>query len=158
MKLDKKTGFLILGAIAVLALIIIFYGYFASLSPSLPSGGGPSGSSTGLTPTYAPQGQLVSGFPPALILDDAARVTNSYAISSSNANQYTAVWNSSSSVASLYAGYKNYFTANGWTVTNDSVAQLGQHSLGAQNGSATVNILITTAGAGTQVIIGYLKR
>jgi hypothetical protein len=157
MKLDKKTGMLILGAVVVLALIFIFYGYFLSLQTNYPNGGSPI--TQGSTPTYAPAGQLVAGFPPALILDDAARISNSYSVSySANTNQYTAVWTSSSSMASLFTAYQNYFKQNGWAIGNTFTGRTTLRSVYATKGNIGAEVVIAAQGTASQVTISYATQ
>src|ERR1700690_4012109 len=44
------------------------------------------------TPTYAPSGSVVKGFPQDMIIDAKAKIANSYALSySASLNQYTAI-------------------------------------------------------------------
>jgi len=160
MKLDQKTGFLILGAVVVLALIIISYGYYTSLPGPVTTGGQTAGQNPpGPAPTYAPQGQVVAGFPQKLILDPGATVSNSYSLSySANNNQYTAVWNSSSSMASLYSTYKNYFQNNGWTITNDFVSIPTVRGIAGKSGTNVASVVITAQNKGSQVTISYLAQ
>lgn len=159
MKLDKKTWMLILGAIVVLALIFILYGYFISLQTGYPNGGAPISQSQNPSPTYAPAGQLVAGFPPALILDNAARVSNSYSVSyAANTRQYTAVWNSSSSMSSLFTEYQNYFTQNGWAIGNTFAARPTLRSIYATKGSIGAEVVITAVGSASNVTISYVGQ
>ena len=105
---------------------------------------------------FAPKGTVTSGFPMQLILDKAAAVTNSYSINySASGNQYTAQWNSSSSMTSLYNTYKQYLPANSWTITNDLTKYAGLRGLYATNASSAVNIVITAQGKGAQVVVTY---
>ena len=51
----------------------------------------------------------------------AAAISGSYSINySSSTNQYTAQYDSSNTLVSLYNSYKTYFGTNGWMVTNSS--------------------------------------
>ena len=110
-------------------------------------------------PVYAPQGQLTPQFPKELILDNAAVVNDSYAISySSSTNQETAVWTSSSSMLSLYASYKQYLPANGWTITNDITKYSTNRGLYARKDSSELVISIVTENKGSQVTIGYVTK
>jgi N-acetylneuraminic acid mutarotase len=104
---------------------------------------------------YAPSGQIIYGFPTQLILDSTAAITNSYSIaSSSTVVQYTVEWNSSNSMTSLYNTYKQYLTANGWTITNVTT-QSTAVSLSAGNTSSSLNIVINARGNGAQVLLSY---
>lgn len=115
----------------------------------------------GPVPVYAPQGQTVQGFPKQLILDNAAAVVNSYSVThSASSSQYTAQWNSSSSVTALYNAYKQYFSANGWTIVHDVTQYANARALYATNASSDVSVSVTSAGkeSGTQVSLTYLSR
>ncbi len=162
-KLDKKTGFLILGAVVALALIVILYAYFASLPAPSPSGGGQAAGPSGPAPVYAAAGQLVAGFPSTLILDNAAKVSESYSIGySASLNQYTAQWNSSSSMASLDILYQNYLSKNGWRITKQSTNRPAFspefRGIYATNGSYDANVTIVAEGTGAEVTITYLAK
>src|SRR5690242_1695453 len=69
MHLDTKTGALIIAAVAILVIIFVVAFAFKSNKPA--SNTGP-GANVPVTPVYAPQGQVVAGFPTELILDNAA--------------------------------------------------------------------------------------
>ena len=108
-------------------------------------------------PVFAQQGQLVPNFPKNLILDNAAVISGSYSINySSSTNQYTAEYNSSSSMASLYAQYKQYLPANGWTITNDITKFSSSRGLDATNASSSVAVAVVSEKTGSQVTITYL--
>lgn len=157
----QKPAWVVWVGVAFLAAVIIL----SIISPSLWRGAAPGvPQKTGPQPTYAPQGQLIPGFPKELILDSAARVGNSYSINySASGNQYTAAWNSSSSVAALFNQYKTYLPANGWVVPAGS-ARSGKYgaSLFATNANpaSVVNISIVPAasGNGAQVTISYVAK
>lgn len=125
---------------------------------------GPGGQNNGqhpqaAAPVYAPQGQIVTGFPRELILDSIAGVNNSYSVNySAGVNQYTAQWNSSNSMAALYDAYEQYLPANGWTITNDVKTQSWFRGLYATNASAEVSIAISTQGKGSQAVVTYLAK
>ncbi len=142
---QKKT--VIIAAIVVVAVILGVSWYFFG-RPTPPRA------------TFAPQGALISGFPQNLVLDTAAAINNSYSIAySGNLNQYTANWVSSSSMDALYGKYLQYFTANGWTITNSSTAIAGFRGLYAVNPSADVNVAMSNVGAGgLRVTVSYVKK
>jgi hypothetical protein len=109
---------------------------------------------------HAPTGQLITGFPKELILDDASQMNNSYSINySSSTNQYTAEWVSSSSLASLYAKYQAYAPANGWTVMNHANLPTlkGVYATNAST-SVAMNVIITPQGKGSKVTITYVTK
>jgi len=111
------------------------------------------------SPVFAPQGQLVPEFPKSLILDSNAAVSDSYSINySSSTNQYTAVYDSSSTVTALYNQYKEYLPANGWTITNDITKYSTSRGLYASNASSDVAVGIVTQGIGSQTTITYLLK
>ena len=113
---------------------------------------------TGSAPAYAPQGQLVANFPKELILDNAAVISDSYAINySTSTNQSTAVWNSSSSMDSLYQSYKQYLPAHGWTITNDITKYATSRGLYATKGTTeVVSVSIVTQHKESQVTVTYV--
>ncbi len=114
---------------------------------------------TGPAPVFAPQGQLTPNFPTALILDPQAEINSSYSINyDASTNQYTAEWNSSSSMASLYNNYKTYFGANGWTITNNITKYSSSRGLYASNASSDVAVGIVSLGNDSQVTISYITN
>jgi hypothetical protein len=152
--MDTKTGALIILAVAVIVGIVI-YAFVQSPGSSTPSTT-PSPTPVAIaTPSYAPQGQLAAGFPQSLILDSGANISASYTIAGSSQNQYTAEWNSKSSMAAEYSAYKTYLTANGWTITNDNAGHVTFQALYASNASATVSVGVVAAASGSQVTVSY---
>lgn len=149
MRPGAKTWILVVAAVAVI-VAIVFY------ARSGPRSAAPS--SVGV-PVYAPQGELTPGFPKQLVLDSAAAVTNSYSIDySSTTNQYTAAWDSSSSMSSLYYTYKAYLPANGWAIVNDTTKYPASRGLYAQNASSDVSVAIIAQTTGSQVFVSYLTK
>jgi len=151
---DKRRGNVLIwigvGALIVIILLILFWKPNASQAPS----GG-----TGVNqpmPTFAAQGQVAQGFPTSLILDSAALVGPSFSIDYSQANQYTAQYASTMSVATLFAKYKTYLAANGWTITNQK-AKTSFDSVYATNATSSVNVVITPATGGSQVVVTFDK-
>lgn len=151
-----KAAILVVLAVAIAAAVVVFL----RPAPRAPGGGansapepaGPVG-----VPAYAPQGEVTPGFPKQLILDSSAAVTQSYAIHySSSTNQYTAQWNSSSSMTALCDAYKQYLSANGWTITNDITQYAVSRSLYAENASSDVAVSIVKASEGTQISVTYV--
>jgi hypothetical protein len=142
------------GAVVVIALA-------AGVAWHFYGGGGASNeAAAGPVAVHAPTGQLVPGFPQALILDDAAQVNNSYSINySTSTNQYTAEWSSSSSLASLYAKYQNYAAVNGWTISN-SADYPTLKGIYATNASATaaMNVIMTPQDKGSEITISYVAQ
>ena len=151
MKKDEKRTWAWIGAaVVILALIAVFSGKLGNLTAPA----GPSGP----TPVYAPQGQLVGGFPKALILDQNAAVSNSYSINySAGINQYTAQWTSSMSLNNLFSAYQSYFSGNGWKVSN-VMAYPKAKGMHAENASSTVGISITDNVKSRAVTITYVAK
>jgi len=146
---------LIVVAVAILAGIILY----VSLrnGPSAPAAQ-PSTTALG-SPAFAPKGELVSGFPKELILDNSAAITGSYSINySSSTNQYTAEWNSSSSMSALYDAYKAYLPAHDWSILNDITKFPTSRGFYVRNASSDVSVAIIAQGNGAQVVLTYLAK
>lgn len=153
----ERTWVLI--AIAVAAMVgIIWYarmenGAPASRTIATSTSGTPAGSVA-----FAPNGQLVAGFPKSLILGSAA-VSGSYSINySSTTHQYTVEWNSSSSMESLYEAYKAYLPSHGWNIVNDITKYAASRGLYARNASSDVSVAVIATGNGSQISIAYLEK
>ncbi len=110
-------------------------------------------------PVYAPEGELVPQFPKVLILDPAAAVSQSYSINySPTTNQYTAEYDSSSSILSLYAAYLQYLPSNGWTITNQLTSYSNSRGVSATDASSSVEVSVVAQSGGSQVTIGYVTQ
>ena len=119
----------------------------------------PVASQSGPAPVFAPQGQLVPEFPKGLILDSTAAISGSYSINyASSTNQYTAEYNSSSSMASLYAQYKQYLPANGWTITGTLTTHPTFNVIAASQGNNQLQVVVNTQSKGSQVTITYVAQ
>lgn len=157
MSTKTKTVILVVAAVAVILGII----WYVSLLkwPSAPAAP-PSTSPFALgSPAFAPKGELIPGFPKSLILDNGAAINGSYSINySSSTNQYTAEWNSSSSMGSLYEAYKTYLPAHGWDILNDITKYPTSRGLYARNASSDVSVAIIGQGNGSQVVLTYLAK
>lgn len=148
----QKKAWIWIGVAIVIVVVGILIIWAVQKPSSQPAASNP-------VPSYAPMGQLVAGFPKELILDPAAQIGTSYSINySASTNQYTAQWNSSSSMTSLYGQYKSYLQTNGWTITNDVTKYSASRGLYATQGSAEVSVAIMQQGKGSQVIVGYLMK
>ncbi|GEM_PF-4254932 len=109
-------------------------------------------------PVYAPAGELTPGFPKDLILDDAAKVSNSYTIGYNAAlNQYTAIFNSEKSAADLSDSYKSYFSKNGWTIVNQTTGA-SSRGIYAKKSNLIVSVSILTKDKSRQVAVSYLTK
>lgn len=136
---------------AIVVLVLIGVAFGAMWRP------GQSGSPT--APTYGPTGGLVSGFSQNLVLDQSPSITNSYSIpQSGTSTQYTANWNSSSSMSSLYAAYQSYFKQNNWTFLGQDASHASYRNIEATNGTQYVNVTILAQGKGSQVMVSYLEK
>lgn len=119
----------------------------------------PTATSTSPAPVYAPQGQLVPEFPKDLIIDDTAAISGSYSIGySSTTNQYTAQFNSSSTVTALYNQYKTYLAAHNWTITGSLTTRPTFDAISASQGSSTLQVVISKMSKGSQVTITYVVK
>jgi len=147
---DPKVFWVWVGIVVVVMIVVAFFIWRPGAKPQVASGP---------VPVYAPQGQLVPQFPPSLILGTSTIVNGSYAINyTSSTNQYTVEFNSSSSMASLYTSYKQYLSANGWTITNDITKYPTSRGLYASNTSSSVTVGIAQNNKGSQVTISYVVQ
>ncbi len=148
----NKINWKIVAWVAVVVVVVAAVVWYI-VSPGTPA------AKPAVPATYAPQGQLIPNFPQQLVLGTGTAVTNSYVINySSSTNQYTAQWDSSSSMATLYAMYKQYLPKNGWTLTNDVANIPTLRAVAAEEGTASMSVVITTAGQGSQVVLTYLSQ
>jgi hypothetical protein len=112
---------------------------------------------TGPVPAFAPQGQLVPNFPKGLILDNGAIINGSYSINySSSTNQYTAEYDSSSTVTALYNNYQSYLPQNGWTITGSLATHPTFDAIAATQNNNQLQVVISTKNKGSQVTITYV--
>lgn len=110
-------------------------------------------------PVYAPQGQLVPQFPKNLILDSNAVISGSYSIGyASTTNQYTAQYNSSSTVTSLYNEYQSFLSQNGWTINGVITTSPSYDLISASQPNSQLQVLINEQSEGSQVVITYLLK
>lgn len=148
----------------VLWLIVVLVAITAAAFFVFPNGGGQeyvSQTSTGQpnpnAPTYSPTGQ-VAGLPAELGFSQNQTSSNYGMSYSATTNQYTAEWDSSSSMITLFNDYKTYLTSNGWTITNQTSLN-GLYGLYASNPSSTVNVAITPDGnGGSNVDLSYTTQ
>jgi hypothetical protein len=151
---DKRRGNVLIWigilALIVIVLLVIFW------KPSQPAA---PATQPQPQPTYAPQGQVVAGFPQELVLDPNAKVGSSYSINySASTNQYTAEWASSMSMASLFGKYKTYLSSNGWTITGQS-GKATLDSVYATDASGDVaNVVISPRATGNEVVVSYVAH
>jgi len=149
---DNRKGniWVWVGIVIVVVIVVLLFVWKPTKAPTVVPPG---------TPVHAPQGQVVAGFPQNLILDNAAQVGNSYSVNySSSTNQYTAAWNSSSSLTVETAAYQKYLQANGWKVTPNPVRQATIRALSASNSAAILLVNIVAQGTGSQVTVTYVTK
>ncbi len=149
----RLTLWITIGVVIVAAILILasFLGHRqgTQMTQNLPSP----------TPVYATQGEVVPSFPKELILDPQASVQNSYSLNySSTTNQYTAEWNSSTTMPTLFAKYQAYLQKNGWTIVNQITNYPALRGLYATNASSDVNVAITPLGGGSQATVSMVAR
>ncbi len=114
---------------------------------------------TGPKPVYAPQGQLVPEFPKDLILDNNVVIGGSYSIGySTTTNQYTAQFNSSSTVTALFNQYKTYLAANNWTIAGSLTTRPTFDAISASQGDNQLQVMIVKQTKGSQVTITYVVK
>lgn len=157
MSRGKRISLLIVVAVVVIAGMVLY----ASLANRQASPiAANSSSATSGSPVFAPKGQITLGFPKELILDSNPSVDGSYSVSyASGTNQYTAEWNSSSSMVALYDAYKTYLPTHGWAVINDIVKYAASRGIYATNASSdVVSVAITVAGNGSHASVTYIAK
>lgn len=109
--------------------------------------------------SYAASGELVQGFPSALILDSGAKVSDSYSLGyNAGLDQYTAIFNSNQSLADLYASYQSYFSQNGWTITNQITKYPTSRGVYAQKDKNDASVAIFDETTTRQVTVSYVVR
>jgi hypothetical protein len=150
---DPKRVWAWVGVIIVVIVVIAWVLW-------MPKFGSHQAATTSPMPVYAPQGQLVPQFPKALILDSNAAISGSYSIGySSSTNQYTAEYDSSSTVTSLYKMYQTYLAQNNWTVTGSLTTHPTFDVIAATQGNDQLQVVISTVvGGGSQATITYVAQ
>jgi hypothetical protein len=104
-------------------------------------------------------GPACSPVPQGSILDSNAAVKGSYFVNySSSTNQYTAEYNSSDTVTSLYGQYKSYLSQNGWTVTGSLTSHPTFDAISATQNNDQLQVVISTTNKGSQAIITYVAK
>ena len=146
----KKNAWVWVGVVVVVIIVALFFVWKPTPAPApIPPG----------TPVFAPKGQIVAGFPQNLIIDPSAQISGSYTINyTTSTNQYTAGWNSSSSLLVETAAYQQYLQANGWSVTPNPVRESTIRALSALKDGESVLVNIITQGKGSQVTVTYVMR
>jgi hypothetical protein len=147
---DSKMLWVWVGIVVVVVIVAAWFIWGSSSRPPVASAP---------APVYAPQGQLVAGFPSNLILDSNAAINGSYSINySSSTNQYTAEYLSSSTVKALYGQYMAYLPKNGWTVEGSLTTRPTFDAITASEGSNQLQVVISTVSGGSQVTITYAVK
>lgn len=140
-------------------IVVVLFGVVAFIV--WPSHNNSNQTASGPVPVYAAQGQLTPQFPKSLILDGLSSVNSSYSINyASSTNQYTAIFDASTSIDVLFKSYRQYFLANHWQIQNAVTSLPTSRSLYAITSSSEANVSITQAqrGIGSQVTISYLAK
>lgn len=107
-------------------------------------------------PVYAAHGEVTAGFPKELILDDAARVQESYTISyNDRLKQYTVSFSSSKNAAVLLSEYRNYLQNDGWEIINETNLPNIKGVYGRKEFSS-VNVVIRANALSSAVDITYV--
>lgn len=106
---------------------------------------------------YAPAGQLIDGFPAALVIGAVSTTTEaSYRIAYQGVTQDTATFVASGSIEDampyLFDRYQQYFYTNGWSVAEVSDGQGPQRSISAAYGSSTANVTIVARSAASSAV------
>jgi len=110
-------------------------------------------------PVYAPKGELVRGFPKELVLDQKGIVSGSYYVNySTSLNQYTAVFDSTEPMLSLFSQYKDYLSKNGWTITNEITKYETSRGLYAVKGAADASVAIIEQAKSREVTVSFVQR
>jgi hypothetical protein len=144
---DTKRIWVWVGVVVVVIGVVIFVVWKPSGTPA---------TSANPAPVYATQGQLVPQFPKALIIDSNAVVTNSYSIAyTSSTNEYSAEFNSSSSMPTLYNNYLAYLPQNGWTVISATASHPQFRIISAKQGATSAQVIINASGTGSNVSMSY---
>jgi hypothetical protein len=149
---DSKRIWVWVGTVVVIIVAVVWI-IWAVRKPSAPPPAGP-------TPVFAPKGQLTPQFPKTLILDSNAGISGSYSVNySSSTNQYTAQYDSSSTVTSLYNAYHSYFSENNWTLSGSVTTHPAFDALAATQSGAQATVVISMKnGGGSQVTVTYVGQ
>lgn len=160
--MGQKKGFIWAGVIIIIIAVILVFAWQpnqSSAPATEPGGSGTNNTPSGPQPVYAPPGQVVAQFPKELIVDSAAQVSQSYSIGySTTTNQYTAQYNSSSSLDTLVAKYKAYFAAKGWKVTMNPVTSASIRGISASDGKSYAGVNLVVQGKNIQVTVTYVPQ
>lgn len=161
--MGKKRA-LIYVIVVVVLLIIIAAIYKHGLNKVVYNSNKSNSKTAKITVNEAPQGQIASGFPKALILDSSAEIISSYNVpqsGSASIDQYSVDFrNAKNSVTDEYNEYLKYFTNNKYDILQKFLSKDNKNpyaSLYTQSSEGRVNLLITKASNGqTNVLITYL--
>ncbi len=108
---------------------------------------------------YAAKGELTPGFPKELILDDGAKLSDSYSIAyDANLKQYTATFDSQKSMKDLFALYQSYFPKNEWMITNQITKYTTSRGLYAKKNNDEIGVAIISGDNANQVVISYVVK
>ena len=108
---------------------------------------------------YAIKGELAPGFPKELILDDSAKLADSYSISyEASLKQYTATYTSQKSISDLFTLYQNYFTKNNWTFVNQVTKYPTSRGMYVTDSTNEAGVAILMQGSSTKVMVSYIVK
>lgn len=110
--------------------------------------------------TGAKPGLVVEGFPKSLIIHPAGEIADSYKLEySDEANQYTATFETSQTVAQEYNDYLKYVTNLKYEVSNQKVDSKSAN-LYARNADSDINVVITLADKAKHpmVTVTYVRK
>lgn len=133
--------------VVVAAIVVAFYFNFLKFRQETET-------STGPMPVYAAQGEIIGGFPKELILDEQARVQESYTITyDEHLKQYTVSFQSDLQATTLFNEYKRYFVAQEWVVANETNLT-NIKGIYARKGNGEANVVVES-GTPRSITITY---
>lgn len=157
MKQNKTRLIALLVVLLVVATFVLLFFYRQQFQkPEAPSAG-----NKGPVATEAPKGEVVPGFPKESLLDAKSSVDKSYAVDyGGGIVQRTTDFSSAKLMLDLFAEYKDYFSKNGWTVTNEITKYKASRGIYAVNASTSeeASVAIMDKGKTREVTVSYLQK
>jgi len=140
--------------IGVVVVLVVVLGYFAFRGT-----GGVEVVAPGVEKRTAPEGGLVAGFPPELILEDGVELFESYSLSytNDNVNQPAARYVSKLTLRENADMFRDYLEENGWTIVKEQDSP-GVSLIYGTKGETSVNVTFVERAEGVEVNIGYLTQ
>ena len=108
-------------------------------------------------PTYAAVGQVVTGFPRALLLGEKPQISQSYGLANSSKNEYTTSYTSADIADSVLQGYVLYFQANHYGILSKEQTS-ALDLVYAANKDADVSVRIAFTQGHSSVTVSYLPK